>query len=125
MRLGALQSRLALLFIALSGCVWRQMWTAPIEMLPPAWARVNLDAVTAVHPFPTSDSQVEIAADSKVYWVLNISTFDASSPVHFSLLESTTVLLHCKCDLLSATSFTLESMLNPINCCPGHSVVRS
>ena len=34
------------------------MWTAPIETLPPAWARVNLDAVTARHPYPITDKQV-------------------------------------------------------------------
>ncbi len=63
--LGALQSGLGVMFAEPSGCVWRQMWTAPIEMLPPAWARVNLDAVTAVHPFPTTDFQVDIAPDPK------------------------------------------------------------
>jgi hypothetical protein len=37
------------------------MWTAPIGSLPPAWSRVDLDAVQSLHPYPISDQQVRPA----------------------------------------------------------------
>ncbi len=35
-----------------------QMWTAPIGTLPPEWTRMDLGAVTALHPYPITDQQV-------------------------------------------------------------------
>ncbi len=38
-----------------------QMWTFAFGALPPAWARIDLGAVVALHPFPTTDKQVSSA----------------------------------------------------------------
>ena len=38
-----------------------QMWTFAFGALPPAWARIDLGAVVALHPFPTTDEQVSSA----------------------------------------------------------------
>ena len=37
-----------------------KMWMSRFGSLPPTWALVDFDSVTALHFFPTDDDQVEM-----------------------------------------------------------------